>query len=67
MPKIKVKVEGRHRDGGSVDYIDQQGNIYCVDGRISPDATKGVIYDQWPGNPNAKRLDGVELEIVESF
>lgn len=66
MPKIKVKEVARYRDGGSIDYVDQQGNIYCKDGRISHDATKGLIFDKWPGDPTAKQLN-VELEIVQNF
>lgn len=63
---IEVKFIELYRDGGTELYKDINGKEYYADFRLGHKETRGQIYDKYPGDEGARKLD-VELKRVSDF
>ena len=61
MNKIKLPEGTRIRDGGTIAYKGSDGNSYYEDHRIAS-LTKGVLYDRYPNEKDAKALNWNKFE-----
>jgi hypothetical protein len=62
--KTKLTECDAYKDGGTIEYCDENNNRYFVDGRIRS-KTKGELFDRYPSDKGAKILDQNNFEIED--